>query len=88
MCRAIALPEATAASTFSPLIRIHCPALGVRLVRRAITWPDAAIISIQRTPRDVQARAAVTAGGALMEGFRFMAVFDGPTIAKLHAAGA
>lgn len=46
IARAIALPDASAASAFSLPIRIHWAGVGLRRVRRAMTWLDAAIISI------------------------------------------
>ena len=77
IARAMALLEANAASAFSLPIRINWTGVGLRRVRRAITWLDAAIISVHRRPRDIQERAAVVARGEIMGDFRFMARFEG-----------
>ena len=74
IARAIALPEANAASAFSLPMCIHWAGVGLRRVRRAITWLDAEIISIHRRPSVDQARAASTAFG--MGAFRFVAVLE------------
>ena len=75
IARAMALFEASAASAFSLPIRINWTGVGRRLVRRAITWLDAAIISIQRIPSEDQARVAVIAGGVLVRDLRFIGLF-------------
>jgi hypothetical protein len=70
IARAMALLEANAASAFSLPMRINSAGVGLRRVRREITWPDAAIISIHCKLRFIQESAAAV-------DFRFMAVLEG-----------
>src|SRR5690242_12078258 len=58
----MALPEASAACPFSLPMCIHCDAVGLRDMRRAITWLDAAIISIHCRPSEVHASEAARVG--------------------------